>query len=239
MQALVFIPTYNERENIQNLINQILNLNYNISILVVDDNSPDGTGRIVDEISKTQPRLSVIHRFDKRGRGLAGIAGLKYALRQNVDYIIEMDADFSHDPMYIPLFLNEIKDCDVIIGSRLVKGGGIIGRSCFRDAFSRLSQHLIKLILNLDISDSTSGFRCFRRSCLEDIDWDKLVSVGPSIVEEIIFHMKKKGFRIKEVPIKFKERRGGQSKLSFLKVIDVLFTLIRIRLSYGMARHMS
>ena len=128
MQALVVIPTYNERENIKNLINQILNLNSDISILVVDDDSPDGTGKIVDEISKQESRLSILHRVDKKGRGAAGIAGFKYAIKQNAEYIIEMDADFSHSPEYIPLFLKEIKDCDVVVGSRMIKGGRIVGR---------------------------------------------------------------------------------------------------------------
>ena len=232
MQALVFIPTYNERENIENLINQILNLNLDIGILVVDDNSPDGTGGILEQICKTQPRLSVIHRFDKRSRGLASIAGFKYAIKQNVDYIIEMDADFSHDPKYIPLFLKEIKDCDVIIGSRLVQGGGTIGRSYFRNTLSLLGRCCVRFILNLNISDSTSGFRCFRRSCLGSVNLDELISQGPSVIEEIIFYMKKKGFRMKEVPIIFRDRRGGQSKFNLWEAFGVFFTLIKIRLSY-------
>ena len=233
MQSLVFIPTYNERENIENLISQILNLNSDISILVVDDNSPDGTGEILDKISKTQPRLSVIHRLGKRGRGLASIVGFKYALRQNVDYIIEMDADLSHDPRYIPLFLKEIRDCDIIIGSRMVQGGGIIGRSHFRNAISRFGQYFVNLILKLNISDSTSGFRCFRRYCLFSIDWEKIISQGASVIEEIVFCMRKNGFIIKEVPIIFQDRRGGRSKFNLRKAFAVFFTLIKIRITYG------
>ena len=231
MHALVFIPTYNEQENIENLISEILGLNLDISILVVDDNSSDGTGKILEKISKALPRLSVIHRFDRQGRGLAGIAGFKYAVKQNADYIIEMDADFSHHPKYIPLFLEEIEDCDVVIGSRMVKGGAVLDRSYLRNILSHLGQYFIRFILNLNIRDSTSGFRCFRRSCLESIDWDKLISRGPSIIEETNFYLRKGGFKIKEVPIVFKERQKGCSKLNLFKICDVFYRLIKLRLA--------
>lgn len=230
MQALVIIPTYNERENIEELINRLLNLNPDIDVLVVDDNSPDGTGWLLDNIIKDQPRLSVIHRFDRRGRGLAGVAGFKHAISRKADYVIEMDADFSHDPEYIPLFLDEIKDCDVVVGSRMVKGGRIVGRGFLRNALSLLGQYFIGLILGLDIRDSTSGFRCFRRRCLESIDWDKIISRGPSIIEEVAYRIKRKGFRFKEVPIVFKNRRQGRSKLNLSQALGVFFTLIKVRL---------
>ncbi|MFH1338765.1 MAG: polyprenol monophosphomannose synthase [Candidatus Omnitrophota bacterium] len=230
MQALVIIPTYNERENIEELINRLLNLNSDINVLVVDDNSPDGTGRLLDNIIKNQPRLSVIHRFDRRGRGLAGVTGFKHAIRHKADYVIEMDADFSHDPAYIPLLLEEIKDCDVVVGSRMVKGGRIVGRGFLRNALSKLSQYFIRLILGLDVLDSTSGFRCFRRRCLESIDWNKIISEGPSIIEEVAYYIKRKGFRFKEVPIVFKNRRRGRSKLNLSGALGVFFTLVRVKL---------
>ena len=231
MHALVFIPTYNEQENIENLINQILCLHLDISILVVDDNSSDGTGKIVDRISKTQPRLTVIHRFNQRGRGWAGIAGFKYAIKQNVDYIIEMDADFSHHPKYIPLFLEEIKDCDVVIGSRQVRGGKVIGRGLQRRCLTFLAQCFCRFVLGINILDVTSGFRCFRKCVLEGIDLGKLKSTGPSIVEEINFHLLGQGFKVKEVPIEFQLRCQGSSKLSLMKVLDAFFTLLRVRLA--------
>lgn len=230
MQTLVIIPTYNERENIEELIKRLLNLNSDISVLVVDDNSPDGTGRLLNNIIKDQPRLSVIHRFGCRGRGLAEVAGFKYAISSKAKYVIEMDADFSHDPAYIPLLLEEINDCDVVVGSRMVEGGSIVGRGFLRNALSLAAQYLIRIMLRLDIRDSTSGFRCFRRHCLESIDWNKIISCGPSIIEEIAYYLRKKGFRFKEVPIMFKNRQRGRSKLNLSEALGVFFTLVRVRL---------
>lgn len=228
-KALVFIPTYNEKDNIGDLVSQILNLNLGIDILVVDDDSPDGTGGILDEISKIHPNLSVIHRFESRGRGLAGIAGFKYAIKQDVDYIIELDADHSHDPNYIPLFLKEIENCDVVIGSRKIRNAGIIGSSLQRRCLTFFAWYFCRFILGINISDATSGFRCFKRSVLESIDLNSLKSTGPSIVEEINLRIQKKGFKVKEIPIIAKPRQGGSSKLNLIKTIDTLYTLLKVR----------
>jgi dolichol-phosphate mannosyltransferase len=231
MKALVFIPTYNEKDNIKNLIQEILKLNLDLHILVVDDESGDGTVEILDKIVRSDPRVSVIHRKGERGRGLAGREGFKYALKQDIDYLIEMDADFSHHPRYIPQFLQAITDCDVVIGSRWIKGGSVCGRPWQRDYFSGLAQFFCRFILGLDIRDGTSGYRCFKKDVLEKIDLDNFLSKGPSIVEEVNYHLQKKGFKVKEIPIIFYQRRQGSSKLNIAKLLETFYTLIMVRLS--------
>jgi dolichol-phosphate mannosyltransferase len=231
MKALVFIPTYNEKDNIKNLIQEILKLNLDLHILVVDDESVDGTAEILDKIVRSDPKVSVIHRKGERGRGLAGREGFKYALKQDIDYLIEMDADFSHHPRYIPQFLQAITDCDVVIGSRWIKGGSVCGRPWQRDYFSGLAQFFCRFILGLDIRDGTSGYRCFKKDVLEKIDLDNFLSKGPSIVEEVNYHLQKKGFKVKEIPIIFYQRRQGSSKLNIAKLLETFYTLIMVRLS--------
>ena len=231
MKALVFIPTYNEKDNIENLIGEILKLGLELRILVVDDASSDGTAGILDKIARSDPRVEVMHRKGKRGRGLAGREGFKCALTQGVDYIIEMDADFSHHPRYIPQFLEEIKDCDVVIGSRWIEGGSVSGRPWERDYFSGLAQFFCRFILGLRVLDATSGYRCFRKKVLESLGLENFLSEGPEIVEEINYHVQKKGFKVKEIPIVFYERHSGASKLNIKKILHTFYTLIRMRLS--------
>ncbi len=233
MQILTIIPTYNEKNNIKGLIERILNLDADIGVLVVDDNSEDGTGQIVDDLARSDQRISVIHRLGKKGRGLAGIEGFKYAAKQDVEYVIEMDGDFSHDPAYIPTFLEQIVNCDVVIGSRMVTGGCVEGRNRLRDAISYFARHFVQFLLRLNVLDVTSGFRCFRRDVLANINWDKFISRGPAIVEETLFYLNKTGARFKEIPIVFKKRKFGKSKLNVLKLLWVLLTLIRLRLFYA------
>lgn len=231
MNTLVFLPTYNERENIRALISGIIKLNPDCYILAVDDSSTDGTAQILDRIAQTESKVSVVHRSGKRGRGISGREGLKHALTQKPDYIIEMDADLSHQPEYIPVFLKEIENCDVVIGSRMVRGGRVLGRPGMRNFISYLAQIFSRAILGLKIKDATSGFRCFKRYVLESLDWDNLISRGPAIVEEMNYHIQKKGFRVKEVPITFTPRIHGRSKLNLLKLCGVFYTLIRLRRS--------
>lgn len=231
MKTLVIIPTYNERDNIEELIHEILSLNLDIHILVVDDDSYDGTAESLRRVADCCSNVSVIHRYNRRGRGLAGIEGFKWALAQMVDYIIEMDGDFSHDPQYIPIFLREIKDCDVVIGSRRIKDGRVLGRPWLRNYLGLLAQLFCRIMLGINILDATSGFRCFRKYVLQELDLDNLLSKGPSIVEEINYHLKKRGFKIKEVPIVFRQRRRGSSKLNLLKILDAFYTIIRVRLA--------
>lgn len=225
------IPTYNEKENIENLIDEILRLNLDLDILVIDDNSDDGTVEVLDKITKSNSRVFAIHRQGERGRGLSGIEGFKWALAQGADYIVEMDADFSHDPRYIPIFLREIRDCDVVIGSRRIKDGKTLGRIWMRNYLSQLAQLFCRFILGINIMDATSGFRCFKRHALEEINLDRLLSKGPSIVEEINFYLQKRKFKIKEIPIVFMSRRKGSSKLSPLKIYDTFWTLMKVKIT--------
>ncbi len=225
----MLIPTYNERDNIEALINRILNLNPEIRILVIDDNSSDSTGEIVDRLVKTNPRLSVLHRYNRRGRGSAGVTAFKYAIRQNVDCVIEMDADFSHDPKYIPELLKNIGDYDVVIGSRMVNDGRVVGANILRRYLSTLARVFCHFILGINIRDATSGFRCFKKRVLENIDLDNLRSTGPSIIEEVNLRIQEKGFKIKEIPIIFRARSKGRSKLNLAKVLDTAYTLLKIK----------
>jgi dolichol-phosphate mannosyltransferase len=231
MKTVIFLPTYNEKENIADLISEILKLGSDFSILVVDDSSDDGTAEILDKISQGNPKVIIVHRAGKRGRGISGREGFKRCLLENPDFIIEMDADFSHDPQAIPEFLREIQDCDVVVGSRFVKGSRVSGRPWFRDYLSTFAQFLSRVILGLKIKDATSGFRCFKRYVLESMDFDSFHAHGPAVVEELNYHIQKKWFKVKEIPILFRQRRLGRSKLNFSKLIAVFYTLIRVRLA--------
>ena len=220
-ELAIVIPTYNETDNIELLISRILEIKNDATLIIVDDNSPDGTGEIADKLSKTYSQIHVIRRNGPRGRGLAGIEGFKYALNLDVPYIMEMDADFSHDPKYIPDLLKEIKGCDVAIGSRYIKAGN--DKRCFRRRIvSKLAGIYIRKVLKTEISDPTSGYRCFKRNVLERIDFESLISEGPSIVEEILYHCIKNKFKIVEIPINFEDRRHGRSNLSLLVLIRTL-----------------
>jgi len=233
MKSLIIIPTYNEKDNVKNLIRKILEILPDIHILIVDDNSPDGTAGLVEELALRINNLHLIIRKDERGRGLAGIAGFKYAVENQFDYVIEMDADFSHNPKYIPLLLRQIETCDLAIASRMISGGGIIGRNFIRNIITRLANIYIRLILGINIKDATSGFRCFRRQILENISWDTVISRGPSIVEEVLYLVYRGGYKIKEVPIIFEERRQGKSKLNFKKILSTMFLILKIRKKYA------
>lgn len=233
MKTLVIIPTYNEKENIEGFIKKILEAVSDVDILVVDDNSPDGTADLVHEIAEKVDNLKLIVRKNKRGRGLAGIVGFKYAVENKFDYVIEMDADFSHNPKYIPVFLKEIENHDLVIGSRIIEAEALDARNFIRRAGTRLAHIYIRLILNINLKDTTSGFRCFRREVLEGIGWGELISCGPSIVEELLYIVYKKGYRIKEIPIIFEERHQGKSKLNFKKIISALVSILKIRNRYA------
>ena len=194
MRAMAMVPTYNEALNIENLLREILKQGTDIGAVVVDDNSPDGTASIVKKLRQEDPRVHLVLRMEERGRGTAGIVGFQYAVSRGVDFVIEMDADFSHPPSYFPYFLSQMEDCDLLIGSRLLEGGGERGRSYLRRSISRLANAYIRRILNLPVRDCTSGYRVFRREVLEAIDLDQMMSQGPSVVEEVLYKAYKRGF---------------------------------------------
>jgi dolichol-phosphate mannosyltransferase len=228
----IVLPTYNEAENIANVIERIKNSHPGWHILVIDDSSPDGTPKIVKELSEKFSNIFLVERKGERGRGLAGIYGFELALKQGSDLIIEMDADMSHHPRYLEAMVRAAKDFDVVIGSRYIKGGREIGRTFMRRAISRLANLYLRLVLGFSVHDWTTGYRCYRRNALGAIISD-IRSKGPSIVEEVLFKIKKKGFRIKEVPIIFYEREKGTSKLNAKILFRVFLYSIYLRVGKG------
>jgi dolichol-phosphate mannosyltransferase len=232
MKAMAMVPTYNEALNIEPLLREILGQGPEIGAVVVDDNSPDGTAAIVKRLREEDPRVHLILRMNERGRGTAGVAGFKYAVAQGVDFIIEMDADFSHQPSYIAFFLSQMDDCDLLIASRLVEGGGEKGRHFLRKMITRSANSYIRLILGVPVKDCTSGYRVFRREVLEAIELDQLMAVGPPIVEEVLFKAHKRGFRIKEVPYTLEERKAGESTFNRKIMLNALMMMPKIRWRY-------
>ena len=231
MKTYIMIPTYNESKNIGRLISEILELNIkDLDIVVVDDNSPDKTWQIVEKICKKRKNVHLLLRKKNKGRGFAGVAGFQYCLGMGADYIIEMDADFSHNPKYIPELLREIKHYDVVIGSRFVKGAKDVGRGFARTTITKLANLYIRLILGLSIKDPNSGYRCFRRNVLEKINLDKVKAGNADIVQEIIYKCHKKGFKIKEIPIIFKDRKAGKTTKTPIDFLRGLAVVLRLRL---------
>lgn len=229
MKIILVIPTYNEKENIEKLLRLIFLLGIaNLSVIVVDDASPDGTANIVKKLQKKFP-IHLIERKGKLGLGSAYITGFHSALEQHATYIFEMDADLSHDPDDISKLIGAMKHADLAIGSRKIPGGKIIGWSWTRKFMSAGAMWLSKLLLGLKASDVTSGFRCYHRSVLEKIDLSTIRSNGYAFQEELLYRTQKKGFRIIEVPVTFVDRQEGKSKLSKKDIIDFFLTMIRLR----------
>ncbi|MCK4236449.1 MAG: polyprenol monophosphomannose synthase [Candidatus Krumholzibacteria bacterium] len=230
MEALVIIPTYDEKENIRNLITAVLGKGGGIEVLVVDDNSPDGTGDIVDSMAGADSRVHVIHREEKMGLGSAYITGFKWALANtDTKYVFEMDADFSHDPEAIPEFLEAIRDNDLIIGSRYLEGITVVNWPLSRLILSCGANIYTRIVTGLPLKDSTGGFKCFRREVLEKLPLDRIRSDGYSFQIEVNFLCWKKGFRMKEIPIVFVDRRVGISKMSRKIVWEAAFMVWRLR----------
>lgn len=230
-KTLIIIPTYNEIENIEKLILAIRDKVDGISILVVDDNSPDGTGALVAKLKKDDPGLHLLSRAGKLGLGTAYIAGFKYALERDFEYIFEMDADFSHDPCYLPDFLSAIKDADLVLGSRYVPGGGVENWPFYRKIISKGGSLYSRIILSVPYRDLTGGFKCFKRSTLEAIALDEIRSEGYSFQIEMTYRVHRKGLKIKETPIIFKDRLEGISKMSWKIFLEAIIRVWHIRLT--------
>jgi len=228
VDAIAILPTYNEAENIEKIIKEILSCGVDIEVLVADDMSPDGTYKIVEEISKTNPKVQLLLRKENRGRGHAGKEAFKKALETDAKYIVEMDADGSHSPKYIPLFRKAIENCGVVIGSRYVQGGKDGRRSFLRRLISALSRFYLNLVLGLKLKDPTSGFRMFRREAAETFV-DKLSAPDPFIVSEVLYYLKKNKIKIEECPIEFLPRTAGRSKLRPFTLIKYLFRVLKLR----------
>jgi dolichol-phosphate mannosyltransferase len=213
-EALVVVPTYNERENLPQLVAGLLQ-HPNVRLLIVDDQSPDGTGALADELAATHPgRVNVMHRTGVRGLGRSYIDGLKWALEQPVDLICQMDADFSHDPAQLPILIAAAARGDVVIGSRYVPGGTIVNWPLRRRLLSRFANTYVRTVTRLSARDCTSGYRCWHRDTLAAMPLDRFISDGYSFLVEMLYVAARRGSRIAEVPITFVERRLGESKLS-------------------------
>lgn len=213
-KIVAVIPTYNERDNITNLIGCLLKIDPRLEILVVDDSSPDGTSDCVERIAQQNRKVSIIKRPAKLGLGSAYVDGFKHGLQMGADCIIQMDADFSHDPAYVSEFLKRIEEFDVVIGSRYVKGVNVVNWPIQRLVLSYLANLYTRIVTGLPIYDATSGFKCIRRQVLESIDLNSIISDGYCFQIEVNIRAWRKGFRICEVPIVFVERRSGRSKMS-------------------------
>jgi len=236
-KVVVMIPTYNERENIADLIQEILalKLDMSVSILVADDNSPDGTGEIVQQLALKEERIHVLIRMKRRGRGTGGIDGFKEALKLHPDYIIEMDGDFSHQPKFIPDLLAKAEEYDLVIGSRFVKGSKDQDRNLIRRFITFLARNFVRRQFHIPVRDVSSGFRCFKREVLEQVDLDDCISVNPSIVLEILYKANLLGFTMAEVPIEFIDRTRGKTKLNFVILLDTLLMALLFKKRYTKA----
>lgn len=225
----VVIPTYNERENITELIQRILEMS-RFRVLVVDDNSPDGTAAVVAELADDEPRVGLLLRPEKHGLGSAYVAGFRRALAEGAAFICEMDADFSHDPSYLPQLLAAAETrYDLALGSRYVPGGGTTDWGIIRQLISRGGNLYARVILGLPVMDATGGFRCYRRRVLETINLDDIQSNGYAFQIELVYRTMRAGFRIGELPIIFPDRRVGRSKMSRRIVLEALINVWRLR----------
>ncbi len=229
MKTFVILPTYNECENIEAMVRQVLAVCPTCEVLVVDDDSPDGTWQIVEKIAKENSRVRLLHRKTNRGRGSSGIAGYLYALEHGADTVIEMDADFSHDPTYIPHFLEAISDYDIILGSRFVQGGRDADRGWIRRVITFLANVYVRMLFGIKIHDCSSGYRCMRREVLESMGLRNMKATGPEILQEMLFRSCQLGHRILEIPISFQDRIHGKTKLRYRQLWKGFMMVLRLR----------
>jgi len=229
-RALVIIPTYNERANVERIVGQVLAQGAMFEVLVVDDNSPDGTGDLVDALADANPRVHALHRSGKLGLGTAYVAGFRWALERDYAYVFEMDADFSHDPGHLPQFLAAARDADLVLGSRYREGKvTVVNWPISRLILSYGANIYARAVTGLQLFDSTGGFKCFRRRVLEAIDLGAVRSNGYAFQIEMSFRAAQKGFRIKEIPIVFADRSEGESKMSGHIVREAIWMVWRLR----------
>jgi dolichol-phosphate mannosyltransferase len=230
-RALIIVPTYNERDNVEHVATEFLAPVAGAELLFVDDASPDGTGSILDEIAAREPRVHVMHRPGKLGLGTAYLDGFRWALERSYRLVVEMDADFSHDPRYLPRLVERAEaGDDVVIGSRYIAGGGTINWGLGRQFISRAGGRYARTVLGFEVMDPTSGFVCYRRETLERIELDAVRSNGYGFQIEMKYRAHRAGLRLVEVPIVFEDRRVGQSKMSGSIVAEALWMVWRLRL---------
>jgi dolichol-phosphate mannosyltransferase len=233
-RALVIIPTYDEVENLEPIATAVLAADPRLELLVVDDNSPDGTGEKADALAAQHPRVHVLHRAAKQGLGRAYLAGFDWALARPYECVFEMDADFSHDPRYLPRFLDEIdRGFDVVLGSRYVHGGGTLNWGLRRKLVSRGGSLYARTILGVPIHDLTGGFKCFRREALEALDLSTVRASGYAFQIELTYRALRRGFKVSEIPIIFEDRRVGKSKMSRAIFLEAVAMVWKLRASGG------
>jgi dolichol-phosphate mannosyltransferase len=233
MQAIVVIPTYNERENLEGLVEKIQKYANDLHILIVDDNSPDGTGKVAEKLCKKNPgKLFVLHRERKEGLGRAYVEGFSHVLEKGYEVILQMDADLSHDPCYLPLFLEQIRHCDLVLGSRYLHGISVVNWDLKRLVLSKLATLYVQLITRMPFSDTTSGFKCWRRATLELVGVRGAFSNGYLFQIETTYKTFRKKFKVFEIPITFVERNNGRSKMNWSIVLEALWGVLRLRVKY-------
>jgi len=235
-KTLVVVPTYNERENLPPLAQRLMALPVPVDVLVVDDNSPDGTGKLADEMASRNPRIHVLNRTEKNGLGRAYIAGFKWALEQGFEFIFEMDGDLSHNPDDIPMFLEAAREADLVLGSRYINGIRIINWPLSRLMLSKGAAKYVKIVTGMPITDPTGGYKCFRRRALEAIDLDAIHSNGYSFQIEMTHKLWRQGMKVVEVPIIFTDRFQGHSKMSGHIVSEAFWMVWRLLLQNNLRR---
>lgn len=230
MNTLISLCTYNERRNIAELIPQLTTLVPTATVLVIDDNSPDGTGKLADELAASDRRVRVLHRPARLGLGTATTAAFDHAVRENFTWLVNLDADFSHNPKYIPQLLAAMEHCDVAIASRYVPGGGVIGWTARRRLMSFLINAWARLLLGLKTHDNSGSFRCYRVALLAQVDWSKSQATGYAIQEEILFRCAQAGARMQEVPFHFEDRRYGNTKINLRECVRAVWVILQLGL---------
>jgi dolichol-phosphate mannosyltransferase len=231
MSIFITVPTHNEAENITDLVRDIRQFVPDAEILVIDDNSPDGTGSLVEKEFLTDPKVHLLSRTIERGRGSAGRDGFLWALQHGAERVVEMDADYSHHPRYLPAILAASQNADVVLGSRYIRGGKEVGRPASRQWITRFAGAFLRFMLGVKVKDPSSGYRCWRREVLEALQLNNLISTGPSIVSELLYKARLKDFTITEIPIIFEDRVRGDSKLdtkTLFKTLGIVFQLRRM-----------
>jgi dolichol-phosphate mannosyltransferase len=233
MRNIVVVPTYNERENLEPLIGRIKQYAEHLDVLIVDDNSPDGTGQVAEKLAEQSPdSVFVLHRKKKDGLGRAYVDGFKWALRKGYDAILQMDADLSHDPSYLPLFMEQIGHYDLVLGSRYVHGISVINWDLKRLILSKVATAYVRLITGMPFTDTTSGFKCWRREVLESIGVDQAFSNGYLFQIETTYKAYRQGFRWTEISIIFVDRSNGTSKMNYRIILEAILGVLKLRLTY-------
>lgn len=230
MKTLITLCTYNELGNLKGLIPELLALVPDATVLVIDDNSPDGTGRLVEDMGTRDPRVRVLHRSGKLGLGTATLAGFRYAIENRFDWLVNLDADFSHNPKYVPRLMAKMNEFDVAIGSRYVDGGGVAGWTRGRKLMSRLINLWARLLLGLPTADNSGSYRCYRVAKLDEVDWDLTIASGYAFQEEVLYRCRKVDCRMTEIPIMFEDRRYGVTKINLQECIIAVCVILRLGL---------